>query len=254
MSLSLVLFSFTTMCLSWISFYLPQLVYLWIHVLSPLEKSRLLFPWIHIPFPPSFLFFSSRTVFRLILDPLIVSSISVNVSFIFHFLVCLNCPLAGAAFSFSCSQVPSQMVILRRSAPSRPCWGHLVPWKKPQGDLQAASPSYVLHVAPQVKAPSFHLGVGTRVQVLPEQLCPPRPPGGGRLPVPLTGQPLALGQPCGGQRFSSWSFSHETQVGVGTPPACYPSPTPASIGSDNHSTAFFLKEKEILSWPPFILF
>ena len=49
---------------------------------------------------------------------------------------------------------------------------------------------------------------------LPEQLCPPRPPGGGRLPVPLTGQPLALGQPCGGQRFSSWSFSHETQVGV----------------------------------------
>lgn len=121
------------------------------------------------------------------------------------------------------------MVILRWSAPSRPCWGHLIPWKKPQGDLRAASPSYVLRVAPQVKAPLFHLGSGTKVQVLSKQLCPPQPPGGGRLPVPLTGQPSALGRPCGGQCFFSWSFSHETQVRVGTPLTCYPSPTPAAL-------------------------
>lgn len=131
------------------------------------------------------------------------------------------------------------MVILRRSAPSRPCWGHLIPWKKPQGDLRAASPPYVLRVAPQVQAPLFHLGAGTRVQVLPEQLCPPRPPGGGLLPIPLTGWPSALGQPCGGQRFSSWSFSHEARVRVGTPPTCYPSPTPAALVVITTAQLFF---------------
>ena len=150
---------------------------------------------------------------------------------------CLNC--RGSLFL---QLHPSALtVILWQSAPSRPRWGHLVPWKKPQGDLRAASPPYLLRVAPQVKAPLFHLsgdqGAGVARAVVSAVVSAPASRRG------LASRPAlaAFGSRAAQSRavLSSWSFSHETQEsGHSTHLLSQPNPS----GNGNHSTAFFLKE------------
>lgn len=52
----------------------------------------------------SILFF--KDCVETILDPLIASSVSISVSFVFHLLVCLVPPLAGAAFPSAAAKCP----------------------------------------------------------------------------------------------------------------------------------------------------
>lgn len=97
--------------------------------------------------------------------------------------------------------------------------------------------------------PLCFIWVGTRVQVLPEQLCLHRPPGGGWPPA-QPWRPLALGQPSRGQCFLLGASLTRLRR-VSTPPTCYPSPTPVAMVI---TAQLFSSKKEILSWSPFIFF
>ena len=104
-----------------------------------------------------------------------------------------------------------------------------------------ASPPYLLRVAPQVKAPLFHLSGDQGAGVARAVVSAPA----SRWGLASRSALAAFGSRAAQSRavLSSWSFSHATQESEhSTHLLSQPNPS----GNGNHSTAFFLKERNSL--------